>query len=144
MGDIDLPGPPQNMCTRDHEAAFAHFAAIDERSCIARHEDKDFGCVAETVIANGDPGDQVGGNVIEKNQPKCDPAEQIEPQIAFGNGHRCKHRSDLSCGKQYVKSVTGPLGEIVLRLRKSRESRARETSVPVPTFVSLCSTRFNV
>src|SRR6516165_9870933 len=36
MSDIDLPGPSQNMRTRDHESAFAHFPAVNESSGITR------------------------------------------------------------------------------------------------------------
>src|SRR6266852_4409991 len=93
------------MRARNHEAAVAHFPAIDECSGIARHEDEDFGCVAETVIADGDPGDQIGRNMIEENQPERDPAEQIKPKIASGGDHRGMHRSDLSCGIRYSPIV---------------------------------------
>src|SRR5262249_15078953 len=84
VGDVDLPGSPQDVGAGDAEAAFAHLLAVDERGGVAGDEDEDFRRVAEAVVADGSPGDQVGGNVVEKNQPQRDAAEQIEPQIASG------------------------------------------------------------
>ena len=81
--DVDLPGAPQHARARDDDAALAHGAAIDESRRIAGNEDEDLGCVAKAVIANGEPVGDVLRNVIEKNQPQRDPAEQIEPQIAL-------------------------------------------------------------
>src|SRR5262249_4487946 len=86
--DIDLPGTPQDAGAGDDEATLAHVLGVDEGGGIAGDENEDFGRVAETIVANRDPGDEVGGNVIEKDQPQRDTAEQIEPQIAFGGRHR--------------------------------------------------------
>ena len=96
MRDIDLPGSPQDLRTRYHEAALAHLPAIHECRGIARYEHEDLGRIAEAVIADGDPGNEIGGNMVEKNQPQRDPAEQIEPEIASGGDHRSMHRGNLA------------------------------------------------
>ena len=82
--DVDLPGALQDARARDDEAALAHGAAIDEGRGVAGDEDEDFGGVAEAVVADGEPGDDVVRNVIEEDQPERQPAKQVEPQIASG------------------------------------------------------------
>ena len=84
VGHVDLPGPLQNARARDDKAALDHGAAIDEGRGIAGNEDEDFGGVAEAVIADREPGDDVVWNVIEEDQPERQPAKQVEPQIASG------------------------------------------------------------
>jgi hypothetical protein len=89
----------------DDEAALAHLLAVDEGRGVAGDEDEDFGRVAEAVIADGRPGDQVGRNVVEKDQPQRNPTEQVEPQIASGRrggDHGGVHSSDLSAGDGYA------------------------------------------
>ena len=66
------------------ETALAHGAAVDEGRGVAGNENEDLGGVAEAVIADGEPVDDVAGNVVEKDQPQRDAAEQIEPQVALG------------------------------------------------------------
>ena len=88
VGHIDLPGPLQDARAGDDEAALHHGAAIDESRRVAGNEDEDFGRVAEAVVADGEPGDDVVRHVIEKDQPEREPAKQIEPQIASGR-HGC-------------------------------------------------------
>src|SRR5262249_5651978 len=68
-------------------AALAHCFPVNECGCVTRNEDKDFRRVAKPVIADRDPADDVRWNMIEENEPKCDPAEQVESQIAAGCGH---------------------------------------------------------
>ena len=82
----------------DHEAALAHRAAVDEGGGVAGDEDEDFGGVAEAVIADGEPGHDVGRNMVEEDQPQRQAAEQIEPQIASGGDHGGMHSGDLSDG----------------------------------------------
>ena len=100
--DIDLPGALQDAGARDDEAALAHRAAVDEGRGIAGDEDEDLGRVAEAVIADGEPGDDVVRDMVEEDQPEREPAEQVEPQVASGRGHgRGRggvHSGDLSCG----------------------------------------------
>src|SRR5262249_51615979 len=91
VGDVDLPSAPQDVGARDDEPAFAHFLAVHEGSGITGDEDEDFSCVAEAVVADGAPGDQVRRDMVEEDQPYRDPAEQIEPQIASGGDHRGMH-----------------------------------------------------
>jgi hypothetical protein len=88
VGDVDLPDAAQDARAGDHEAALAHFPAVDEGRGVAGDENEDLGRVAEAVVANGDPGDEIGRDVIEKDQPQREATEQIEPQIAFGGNHR--------------------------------------------------------
>src|SRR5437660_10812562 len=84
MSDINLPGAPEDARAGDDKAALAHGAAIDEGRRVARNENEDFSGVAEAIIANGKPGDDIGGDVIEKNQPERQTPKQIKPQVAFG------------------------------------------------------------
>ena len=69
MRNIDLPGSPQDVGARDHEPAFAHFLAVHEGSGITGDEDEDFSRVAEAVVADGAPGDEVRRDMVEEDQP---------------------------------------------------------------------------
>ena len=88
MRHVDLPRAFPDAGRRDDEAALQHGAAVDEGRGVAGDEDEDLGGVAEAVIADGEPGDDVVRNVVEEDQPERQPAEQIEPQIAPGSGRR--------------------------------------------------------
>jgi hypothetical protein len=79
MRDIDLPDPPQDARGGDHEAGFQHGAAIDERRGIAGDEDEDLGGVGKAVIADRQPGQEVGRKMVDEDQPQRQPAKQIEP-----------------------------------------------------------------
>src|SRR6202035_155830 len=87
MGDVDLPGPAQDTGAGDDKAALAHGSAVDEGCGVAGNKDENLGRVAKAVVADRDPAHDVGGDMVEKNEPKRDPAEQVEPQIASGR-HR--------------------------------------------------------
>src|SRR5262249_49373327 len=80
----------------ENEAAFPHFLAIHESGRVAGHKDEYLGCIAETVVTDGDPGDDVRRDVIEKNEPQRDAAKQIEPQIACSRKRRGGRGHDLS------------------------------------------------
>jgi hypothetical protein len=93
---------------REHKTALAHGAAVDESRGVARDENENFGGVAETVIADGDPADDVFRNMIEEDQPQRHAAEQIEAQIAlaggrlgWGNaGHRICNRDGAAAARR--------------------------------------------
>ena len=89
MRDIDLPGALEQAGGGDDEAMLLHGAAVDEGRGIAGDEDEDFGGVGKAVIADGDPAHRIRRNVVEEDEPEGQPAEQVEPQIAFGRngGH---------------------------------------------------------
>ena len=93
VGDVDLPDPLHDPRGRDHEAEIAHRPAVDEGRGVAGDEDEDLGGVAETVVADGQPGQQVGRQMIDEDQPQRQAAEQIEPQFALtGGGDRVRRR----------------------------------------------------
>ena len=89
MGDINLPCPLEHPRGGDDEPVLLHGAAIDEGRGIARDENENLRSIAEAVIADGDPVYRVGRNMVEKDQPEREAAEQIKPKIAFGRnrGH---------------------------------------------------------
>src|SRR5262249_56570154 len=82
VGDVDLPGPPQDAGAGEDEAAFAHFLAVDEGGGVAGDEDENLGRVAEAVVADGGPGHEVRRNIVDEDQPERDPQTPDEPQIA--------------------------------------------------------------
>jgi len=67
--DIDLPDPPQDARGRDHDAGIPHRATVDEGGRVARDEDEYFGGIAESVVADREPGQNVGRQVIDEDQP---------------------------------------------------------------------------
>ena len=69
--------------------AAAHNRTVDEAGKIAGNEHEEFGRIAEAVIAQRQPGDDVVRNVIEENHPQPDAAEEIEPEVTLdGNRER--------------------------------------------------------
>ena len=96
MRDINLPDSPQDARGRDHEAGLAHRAAIHERRRITGNENEDFGGVAESVVADREPGQKIGRQMINKDQPQGKPAEQVEPQFALPG---CRQR-DRGCSRR--------------------------------------------
>ena len=83
MRDVDLPDPLQNARGRDDDTALEHGAAVDEGRGIAGDEDENLGGVAEAVIADREPGQKIGRQMIDEDQPQRHPAKQIEPQLAL-------------------------------------------------------------
>jgi hypothetical protein len=69
VGNVDLPSSPQYVRARDDETAFAHFLAVHEGSGITGDEDEDFSRVAEAIVADGAPGDQVRRDMVKEDQP---------------------------------------------------------------------------
>ena len=59
MRDVDLPDPLEDARGGDDEALLQHRAAIDERRGVAGNENEDFRGVAEAVIADREPGQDV-------------------------------------------------------------------------------------
>jgi hypothetical protein len=91
MGDIDLPGPAQDAGAGDDQAALAHGAAVDEGCGVAGNEDEDLGSVAKAEVADGDPAHDVGGDMVEIDEPQGHPAEQVEAQITSGRHYGGVH-----------------------------------------------------
>ena len=89
MRDVDLPDPAQDAHARDQKTGFPHRAAVDERRRIARNENEDLGGVAKSVIADREPGQEIGRQMIDEDQPQRQAAEQIDPQFPFARNRRC-------------------------------------------------------
>src|SRR2546428_4031323 len=70
----------------DDDPVLLDGGAVDRRGIIPGNEDEDFAGVAQAVIADRDPADDVRGNVIEKDQPERQSAEEIQTQVTPGNG----------------------------------------------------------
>jgi DNA invertase Pin-like site-specific DNA recombinase len=50
-------------------AAIPHCSTVDQRRSVAENEYKDLSCIAEAIILDRDPAENVGGDVIEKDEP---------------------------------------------------------------------------
>jgi len=97
---------PQNARGRNHETGFQHCAPIDEGRGIAGDENEDLGGVAEAVVAQREPGQNAGRQVIDEDQPQREPAEQIEAQLTLAHGGkrnrgrtRGRPHGGLLCGR---------------------------------------------
>ena len=64
--------------------AAAHRRTVDEAGEITGDENEELGGVAETVIAQRQPADEVLGDMVEKDHPLTDASKQVEPQVALG------------------------------------------------------------
>ena len=83
MGDIHLPGAQPQPLQGGQEIAGGDDRTVDEAGQIARDEDEELGGVGKAVIAHRHPGDDVVGNMIEKDHPEAEASQKVEPQIAF-------------------------------------------------------------
>ncbi len=81
MRHVDLPGPLDETGAADDEPALEHHARIDERSRVTRDEDEHVRGIAESVVALGNPVDRVVGDMVEKNRPVGEAAQQVETII---------------------------------------------------------------
>ena len=88
MRQIDLPDPPHDARGRDQPAGFLHGAAIHERRGVAGDENENLGGVAESVTADREPGQNIGRDMVDEDQPQRQAAEQIDPQFPLGRGTR--------------------------------------------------------
>ena len=79
MRNIDLPDPILDARGPDDESGPEHHPAIDERRGVTRDENENLRGVAKAVIADREPGQKIGRDVIDVDQPQRQPAEQIEP-----------------------------------------------------------------
>src|SRR5258708_4346782 len=104
VGNVHLPGPHHQPLGGGEKMATAYNGTVDEPGEIAGNEHEELGSIAEAVIAQGQPGNDVVRNVIEENHPQPHAAEQIEPEVALDGmrkscsiviGHRAL--SILSC-----------------------------------------------
>ncbi len=96
--DINLPDPPQDARGGDHEAGLEHRASVNERCGVARDENENFGGVRESVIADREPGQEIGRQMIDEDQPQRQPAKQVEPQFALAA--RGKRNSRYRCDRR--------------------------------------------
>ncbi len=80
--DVELPHPPQHLRRRDRPSFPQEHSGVGDDRGVARDEHEDLGGVAEAVVAHGDPAHRVVGNVVEKDEPQREPAEEVEPQVA--------------------------------------------------------------
>ena len=75
------------MCPQPLEGgekiAGADDRTIDVAGQITRNEHEEFGGIAEAVISQRQPGNEIVRNVIEENHPQPYAAEQIEPEVTL-------------------------------------------------------------
>src|ERR1019366_5324455 len=64
--------------------------AVDVTGQIAGNEHENLCGIAEAVIAQRQPGDDVVRNVIQEDHPQPDAAEKIEPEVALDPQRRSK------------------------------------------------------
>ena len=128
VGDIDLPDPLEDASARHYEAAVGHGAAVDESRRIARDENEDFGGVAEAVVTDRQPGEQVGRQVIDEDQPQRQTAKQVKTQFALAGGRTADGTRRLSSrGRRRRRAILcGTLREAAGGLVGNGRHRFRE------------------
>ena len=80
-GRVDFEAAPQAPRQDGPPALLAQRAAIGQHAGVAGYEHKDFGGVAEAVIAQRQPFERVAGDVVDEDEPERQPAADIEPQV---------------------------------------------------------------
>ena len=83
VGDVQVPSPHQQPFGGGEKIAGANYRTVDVAGQIAGNEHEEFGGVAEAVIAQRQPGNDVVRNVIEENHPQPDAAEEIESKVTL-------------------------------------------------------------
>ena len=83
MRHVDLPGALEDAGAGHYKSALAHRPAVDEGGGITGNEDEQLGGVAESIIAQRQPIDDVAGDVVDEDQPEREPTEEIEPYVAL-------------------------------------------------------------
>src|ERR1019366_5521156 len=63
----------------------------DEAGKIAGNEHEELGSIAEAIIAQGQPGNDVVRDVIEENHPQPYAAEEIEPEVTLDGMRERRH-----------------------------------------------------
>jgi hypothetical protein len=107
MREIDLPNPSQDARGRDQKAQLPHRATVDERGGVTRDEDENLGSVAESIIANREPGQNIRRYMIDEDQPQCQPAEQIDPQFALSGNQKRNGRRRR--GRRWCRIARDPI-----------------------------------
>src|ERR1700720_3945112 len=92
VGDVHLPDACPQPLEGSEEIPGADDRTIDVAGQITGNEHEEFGGIAEAVIAQRQPGNEVVRNVIEENHPQPYAAEQIEPEVTL---NRKRERCDI-------------------------------------------------
>ena len=79
---IDLPGSLDEAGSADQDPALEHDTRVDKGSRVAEDENEQIGGVAEPVVPLGNPVDRVVRNVVEKDRPVGNTAQQVEALVA--------------------------------------------------------------
>src|SRR5215207_10053393 len=74
---VKLSCSPQNLCATKDKALFLHAPRIGNRCGVSRNENKQFGSVAEAVITYREKIQNIRRYMIDENQPKRQPTEEI-------------------------------------------------------------------
>ena len=90
VGNVHLPDAcPQPLGGGD-EIASSDDRTVDVAGEIAGYENEELGGVAEAVILQRQPGNDVVRNVVEEDHPQPHAAEQVEPEVTLDrNRNRC-------------------------------------------------------
>jgi hypothetical protein len=76
LSRIELASSLQNWDCGCPQPGLPRHLAVEVGIGVARKEYEDF-CVTEAVISDGDPTDDIRGNVIEKDQPERQAPDQV-------------------------------------------------------------------
>ncbi len=83
MGNVHLPDARPQPLEGGEKITAADDRAVDVAGQIAGNEHEELGGIAEAVIAQGQPGNEIVRNVIEEDHPQPHAAEEIEPEVAL-------------------------------------------------------------
>src|SRR5258708_36147034 len=132
VGKVHLPGPHHQPLGGGEKMATAYNRTVDEPGEIARNEHEELGSIAEAVIAQGQPGNDVVRNVIEEDHPQPDAAEEIEPKVALDHMRESEitlvgHHALPFCRVGIAEKVERRQVERWPEARKDRQSRSAAT-----------------
>src|SRR6202043_3659460 len=109
VGDVHLPDAGPQPLESSEKIPGAYDRTVDVAGQITGNEYEEFGGIAEAVIAQGQPGNEVVRNVIEEDHPQPDAAEQIEPEVTLDG---MRERSDV-----LICHTAGPFHSVGCRVR---------------------------
>ncbi len=80
--DIQRPGALQRVRRGIYPAVPVHRTPVSQAGAVPGEQHEDLGRIAKGEVAEAEPVDPVGGDVVGEDPPQRDPAEEIHPHVA--------------------------------------------------------------
>jgi hypothetical protein len=96
VSNVHLPDACPQPLEGGEKIAGLNYRTIDVAGQMTGNEHEEFGGIAEAVISQRQPGNEIVRNVIGENHPQPYAAEQIEPEVTLERHTRKAQYPDLT------------------------------------------------